>query len=56
MATLLALIDYNVDVACYSSYLSKRDYNDFLPLFKALQIENKITYGTFCDLSEKIIA
>lgn len=26
-----------------------------MPLFKELGIEKKVSYGTFCDLSEKII-
>ena len=28
-SAILALMGYNVDVACYSEYLSKRDYSDF---------------------------
>lgn len=28
-STLLAILGYNVNVVCYSSYLSNRDRNDF---------------------------
>jgi preprotein translocase subunit SecA len=38
LATYLALVGFTVYEACYSNYLSKRDYNDFESLFKLLKI------------------
>ena len=51
----MSLIGYDVHVVSYSKYLSERDYNDFKNLFKFLEIENKISYGTFRDLIEKFL-
>ena len=33
LSALLGVMGYNVDVVCYSKYLSERDKNDFLHLF-----------------------
>jgi hypothetical protein len=54
-AIILALLGYEVDCACYSNYLSQRDYEAFYPLFCAFGVEKKIFYGTFKDLSERTI-
>ena len=42
LAAFFAFLGYNVDVICYSPYLSERDYNSFKDLFYCLKIENKI--------------
>jgi preprotein translocase subunit SecA len=55
LATILALFGYSVDVAGYSAYLSKRDYESFTNLFTLLKIKEKISYGTFIQLSEKLV-
>ena len=54
-ASLLALFGFDVNVACYSRYLSERDKKDFENLFKFLGIEDKIRYGTFNSLCEAIL-
>jgi hypothetical protein len=37
-ASLLALLGFDVNIACYSDYLSRRDQNEFNSLFSALGI------------------
>lgn len=53
--SVLALLGINVSCACYSEYLSNRDYNNFLPIFEALSITEYIKYGTFNKICENII-
>lgn len=54
-AAVLALLGYSVDCACYSKYLSKRDHESFLPLFRAFGVAEKINFGTFNEMCEKFI-
>eukprot|EP01083_Nonionella_stella_P229397 812004_1 len=54
-SAVLALLGFHVDCACYSKYLSVRDYKDFESLFISLDIHHHIKYGTFNELSENII-
>ncbi len=54
-ASVLALLGYDVDCACYSEYLSQRDYEDFIGLFSAFGLRRHITYGTFNRLCENLI-
>ena len=54
-ATILALLGFEVRCACYSEYLSQRDYSAFLPLFDSLGLLEYIHYGTFNKLCEAII-
>ena len=54
-SVLLALLGYNVDCACYSSYLSERDFKDFETVFKAFDVLQFIKYGTFGSLCEDVI-
>jgi preprotein translocase subunit SecA len=54
-AATLALLKFDVYVACYSQYLTDRDYRQFKEFFAALGIENNINYGTFNTLAEKVI-
>eukprot|EP01133_Synstelium_polycarpum_P020204 gene20204-24226_t len=52
LSTILALIGFNVHSVCYSSYLSKRDYDAFQEIFKLFEIEEKVTYSdidTLCN-------
>uniref|UniRef100_A0A6U5JQH3 VWFA domain-containing protein n=1 Tax=Calcidiscus leptoporus TaxID=127549 RepID=A0A6U5JQH3_9EUKA len=49
------MYDFSVDAVCYSSMLSSRDYNDFKPMFEAFGITDRIRYGTFDTLAEKIL-
>jgi len=54
-ASILSLMGGHVYVACYSEYLTNRDYNDFEWLFKAVGVSDHIQYGTFNALNEMII-
>lgn len=54
-AMLFALMGFDVDCACYSHYLSQRDYDDFCDMFHAFKLNQHIFYGTFKDLSERWI-
>ena len=51
---MLSFIGYEVDCACYSKYLSDRDYQDFAFLFEKFEFANKIHYSTFDELFEKV--
>lgn len=51
-AEVLALIGFDVSVACYSDYLSKRDDIDFRNMFEFLGISQYIKYGTIDSLEE----
>ena len=53
-SAVLALIGFDVNCACYSAYLSKRDYKSFEELFQVLGIQQNIHYGTFNQLYVKI--
>ena len=55
LATTLALYGFSVDAVCYSSMLSSRDHDDFLPMFNAFELADKIRYGTFDTLAEQIL-
>eukprot|EP01038_Epipyxis_sp_PR26KG_P012865 gene12865-17241_t len=54
-STLLGMMGYAVDCACYSSYLSERDYGEFQDIFKAFGVDQRIKYGTFGTLCEDFI-
>ena len=49
---ILALLGVSVTCACYSEYLSNRDYEDFLPIFEALDVTKHIHYSTFNKIFE----
>lgn len=55
VSTLLALLGYDVDCACYSEYLSGRDYEAFQSLFQAFAVGSFVHYGTFNQLCESFI-
>ncbi|MBX9585798.1 MAG: hypothetical protein K2X50_00940 [Gammaproteobacteria bacterium] len=54
-ASVLALLGFDVSCACYSDYLSVRDYNSFKDLFDTLGVLENIHYGTFNKLCEAVI-
>ncbi|CAF4449380.1 unnamed protein product [Rotaria sp. Silwood2] len=54
-ASILALLGFDVCCACYSEYLSQRDYTAFVQLFDSLGVLSYIHYGTFNKLCEYII-
>eukprot|EP01041_Mallomonas_annulata_P001680 gene1680-3252_t len=55
LSCLLAIFGYEVSCACYSKYLSKRDYEAFKELFKIFEVDGNIKYSTLPDLMESII-
>lgn len=54
-AIYFALSGCDVDCACYSQYLSDRDYKDFMGLFLAFGVNRKIRYGTFNVICEQFL-
>jgi hypothetical protein len=54
-ASLLALLGFDVSCACYSKYLSERDYQEFQSIFESLDVLDHIHYGTFNKLCEAVI-
>jgi len=56
VAAILALFGMDVSCVCYSEYLSRRDYQDFSWLFDLLGLRNKIFYGTFNEVCERLIS
>ncbi|KAL4445289.1 hypothetical protein ABPG74_022102, partial [Tetrahymena malaccensis] len=54
-ACILVLLGANVSCACYSQYLSQRDYDSFLPIFVNLGITENIQYGAFTQICEQFI-
>ena len=55
LATFLAVLGCDVDVVCYSKYLSTRDKSSFAAVFAALGVAEAVSYNTFNDLAEKAI-
>ena len=55
LSIVLAMQGYTVNCICYSEYLSKRDYESFLPIFHVFSVEDKITYSTVNEMCEMII-
>ncbi|CAF3095788.1 unnamed protein product [Rotaria sp. Silwood2] len=54
-ACVFALIGVDVNCSCYSEVLSARDKNDFASVFRALEVEERIEYGTFNKLCENLL-
>ncbi len=52
VSIVFALYGFEVNCACYSEYLSIRDYTSFEEMFKILGISHLIKYGTFNQLCE----
>ncbi|CAG9315968.1 unnamed protein product [Blepharisma stoltei] len=55
LCSILALIGFKTYCACYSSYLSRRDFVYFTDLYSTLGINSWIEYGTFDTLCENFI-
>ncbi|XP_065682287.1 uncharacterized protein LOC124816231 [Hydra vulgaris] len=55
VSCVLSLIGFDVSCACYSEYLSSRDYKSFLPLFTSLDLTTHIHYATFNAICEGVI-
>ncbi|CAL6013582.1 Conserved_hypothetical protein [Hexamita inflata] len=54
-AIVLAIMGFDVNCACYSEYLSQRDYESFTDLFNAFNVRDNIVYGTFNQMCERYI-
>ena len=52
---ILALFGYEVSCACYSDFLTTRDYNSFRELFDKFGVAEYIKYGTFREICENFI-
>jgi SecA DEAD-like domain len=55
LSTILALLGFCVSCACYSKYLSTRDYNSFKGLFSSFGVASHITYSTLSQLAGDFI-
>mmetsp|Transcript_25094 Transcript_25094/g.54270 ORF Transcript_25094/g.54270 Transcript_25094/m.54270 type:complete len:3102 (+) Transcript_25094:270-9575(+) len=55
VACIFTLLGYSVDCACYSQYLSRRDYSAFSKLFEEFGVNDSIKYGTFNELCERYL-
>ncbi|CAF3125798.1 unnamed protein product [Rotaria sp. Silwood2] len=54
-ACILALFGFDVHCACYTQYLSQRNYQTFVPLFDSLGLLSNIHYSTLNKLCENLI-
>ena len=52
-AMLLALLGFEVDVICYSEYLTNRDSDAFEDLISVFGLSDFIKYGTFSTMAER---
>ncbi len=55
MSTFFALLGYKVNVICYSSYLSGRDFKAFSELFNKLGVSASISYSTIGQMVNKLM-
>ena len=55
VSMVLALHGFNVRCACYSKYLSERDFKSFYKMFDELSLTDSISYGTFNEICEQQI-
>ena len=46
---------FDVYEACYSKYLSERDYKEFEVLFDTLNIKSKIRYNIFPEICRQVL-
>ena len=49
------MLGYTVNVTCYSALLSERDFESFLPIFKGMEVQKKVTYSTLSGLIERLV-
>ncbi len=55
-AIVLAKLGYQVDVVCYSEYLSVRDFESFKNIFERLGVLKQIQYSDFGTCLERILS
>jgi len=54
LSCYLGLVGYEVFCMCYSRLLSRRDYDDFVDIFRELGVEEYVMYGTFGEVTEQL--
>lgn len=54
-AMILAAMGYKVDCACYSQYLTQRDFQRFAQMFRTFNLHENISYATFKEFIEQWI-
>lgn len=52
VSMIFALHGFDVRCACYSKYLSERDFKSFESMFDVLGLKSQIKYGTFNEICE----
>ena len=52
LSIVFALCDFDVRCACYSAYLSERDFKAFEAMFNLLDLRKQIIYNTFNQICE----
>ena len=55
LAAYLSLVGFKVYEACYSQYLSLRDYNDLVELFTFLNVKDRIHYNIFPEICKMML-
>ncbi|KRX04478.1 P-loop containing nucleoside triphosphate hydrolase [Pseudocohnilembus persalinus] len=55
LSVFFAILGFNVHSVCYSQYLSQRDEKSFQKLFENFGVQDRIFYGTFQQLSKKLL-
>lgn len=53
VGSVFAILGFDVSIACYSEYLSQRDFEDFEAMFTLLGIIDNVVYDTFNSLCER---
>jgi regulator of replication initiation timing len=55
LACVIVFLGFDVDIVCYSQYLSNRDSEAFQYVFSDFNISDRVNYGTFKSLSTKLL-
>ena len=55
LACVIVFLGFDVDIVCYSQYLSNRDNEVFKYVFSDFRISDRVNYGTFKSLSAKLL-
>ncbi|XP_058458064.1 uncharacterized protein LOC131434862 [Malaya genurostris] len=56
LAALFALLGHKPKIVCYNQYLVERDQLDFHPFYALFNVNNDITYSTYDQMANDIIA
>jgi len=55
MSCALGIFGFSVDCACYSKYLSTRDFRDFRSMYQAFGVAENVKYDTFDSLCRRFL-